>query len=373
MIDPEAEAWVPFDGGSSFDRARSSLLYARLSPVAGVDAATREVQALFPEMERDRALRLDTSQPARVVPLTDVIVGDVRSPLLFVAAAVGLLVMLTAANVGTLLLGRQVARRRDVAVRLALGASRVRLARETLVENVILAGGGGVLGLSLARVMLPGLIGLLPREMPRLSEVAIDPLVVAAVLFLTVCAVVAFAVAPVLATTRMNVQPLLRRGGQTEGRGSRAALDVLVVAQLALAIVLGLAATLTGRSLWRLQHVNPGFSPESVLTLRVQPAGERYRASGRTLVYYRSVTDRIAVLPGIEKVGLINHLPLSGYSWMTTFVPEGRGSGATASAPRIGWRMVDGDVLRRDADSASSGPPLPLDRRRSSPSRDGDQ
>lgn len=345
VIDAEAEAWVPFDAGSSFARGRSSLLYARLRPDVDTEAATREVQSLLPEMQRELGRRVDAPQELRTVPLGTVIVGDVRTPLLFVAAAVGLLILLTAANLGTLLLGRQVGRRRDLAVRAALGASRLRLARETVVENVVLATAGAAAGLLVAHLLLGALVAILPREMPRLAEVTIDPVVIAAVWLLTVASVLLVGVAPTLLTTPGAGQGLLRQGAQTDSRGSRAALDLLVVAQIALALVLGVAATLMLRSLWSLQHVHPGFSTDDVLTLRLQPAGERYTGAGRMLAYYREVSDRIAALPGVEQVGLINHLPLSGYNWVTAFAADERPSPADAGAVRIGWRMVDGDYF----------------------------
>jgi predicted permease len=345
VIDPDAEAWVPFDATSAFGRARSSLLYARLRPGVDADTATRELQSLLPDLQRELGMRVDTPQSVRTVPLASVIVGEVRTPLLFVAAAVGLLILLTAANVGTLLLGRQVARRRDAAVRAALGASPFRLARETVVENVLLAVLGGTIGLVAARLTLSALVGILPREMPRLSEVTIDPVVIGTVLLVTVAAVLLVGMTPTLMTTASNSQALLRQGAQTEGRASRRALDVLVVAQIALALVLGVAAALMLRSLWQLQHVNPGFSPDPVLTLRLQPAGERYSGPGKMLAYYRSVSERVAALPGVEYVGIINHVPLSGYNWLTGFDAGDRPPASDVSTPRIGWRMIDGDYF----------------------------
>ena len=345
VIDPEADAWVPFDASSSFARGRSSLLYARLRPAVDAEAATRELQSLLPEMQRELGLRIDAPAQVTAVPLATLIVGDVRRPLLFVAAAVGLLILLTAANLGTLLLGRQVGRRRDLAVRAALGASSLRLARETVVENVMLATAGAAAGLLVARLLLGALVGILPREMPRLAEVSIDPVVIGTVWLLTVASVLLVGVVPTLLTSAAGSPELLRQGAQTESRGSRTALDLLVVAQVALALVLGVAATLMLRSLWTLQHVHPGFAAEGVLTLRLQPSGERYNGPGRMLAYYREVSERIAALPGVEDVGLINHLPLSGYNWVTAFKADERPSPADAAGPRIGWRMVDGNYF----------------------------
>ena len=349
VLDPEAEAWVPFDPQSSFARGRSSLAYGRLRPDVDLAAATRELQSLLPEMRQQQGGQADPGQAFHAVPLADVLVGDVRTPLMVVTAAVGLLILLTAANLGTLLLGRQVARQREAAVRSALGATRLRLIRQTVVENVAVAALGAAGGLALAAMALPPLLRLLPPEIPRLDQVAIDASVIGTVLLVTIGAVIVFGVAPSLLATPFTLQPLLRQGAQTEGRAGRRALDLLVVCQLGLAIVLGVAAALMVRSLWALQRVDPGFSPDGVLTLRLQPAGERYRGPGRMLDYYRTVTERVRALPGVEVAGLINHLPLSGYNWSMTVQRDDRPAPQGTAPPRIGWRMIDGpyfDAMR---------------------------
>jgi putative ABC transport system permease protein len=242
-------------------------------------------------------------------------------------------------------LGRQVSRRRDAAVRAALGASRARLVREAAVENGAVALLGAAAGLGAAAIALPALVRLLPPDMPRLTETAVGPTVVAVVALMTLLTVSTFGILPTFLSTRGVLQPLLRQGAQTESRDGRRTLDVLVVGQLALALILGVGAALLLRSLWALSEVQPGFSPERVLTMRLQPAGGRYRAPGRTLAYYREVADRVRALPGVEAVGLVNHLPLSGYNWTSGFEPLDRPSPAGAPAPSIGWRMVDGEYF----------------------------
>ena len=357
VLDVEAEAWVPFEPGSSFARGRTSLAYGRLRPNADATAASRELQTLVDVMRRETEFRGDVSQPLYVEPLRDVLVGDVRTSLLMVAVAVGLLVLLTAANLGTLLLGRQVARRRDTAVRAALGASNLRLAREALVENASIAVLGAAGGVVAARLAIAPLVRLLPAEIPRLSETAIDATVVGVVVLVTLATVLMFGVAPSVFAAPRTVQPLLRQGAQTDSREGRRALDMLVVAQLALALVLGVAAALTMRSLWSLANLNPGFSPEHVLTMRLQPAGARYRGGGRMLSYYREVEGRVRALAGVEAVGFINHLPLSGYNWTSGFQIDETPAAPGVPPPAIGWRMVDGDYF------GSMGIPLRAGRR----------
>jgi predicted permease len=347
VLDVEADAWVPlpFDPASPFYRGATSQGYARLRPGFDVESATRELRALLPAMRRELGRAADFAQTIRASPLHETLVGDVRTPLLIVATAVGMLILLTAANLGTLLLGRQVARRREAAVRTALGASTLRLVRQTVAENIVLATLGGLAGVAAAGVALPSLVRLLPPEMPRLAEVRIDVVVLLTVLVAAIAAVLIFCVTPSLLAAPAAVQPLLGQGAQTDTRGGRRALDLLVTAQVAMAIVLGIAAALMVRSMWALQRVDPGFSADRVLTLKLQPAGERFRGPGRMLTYYREVIGRVAATAGVTSVGAINHLPLSGYNWVMGLQLDERPLPPGVSPPRVGWRMVEGEYF----------------------------
>lgn len=345
VLDLDAEAWMPFERDTQLDAARNSLGYARLRPGVDIDTALRELRVLMPQARRETGGAEISPEAIQLAPLARAIVGDLRTSLLLVAAAVGLLVLLTAANLGTLLLEHQIGRRRDAAVRTALGASRARLAREAVVENTLLAFGGAIAGLIGARIALPALVHILPREIPRLGEVTIDPAVIATVLAASVFTVLIFGVTPSLIAMPASLKPLLGEWAQSDSRGSRRLLDLLVVSQLALAVVLGLGAALMARSLWALQQVDPGFDAERVLTVRLQPGDPRYRGPGRTLAYYREVTGRVAAVPGVTRVGVINHIPLSGYDWGRTVQPDGQPALPTSSVPRFGWRMIDGDYF----------------------------
>jgi predicted permease len=342
VLDVEADVWVPFERDPRAAPARNALGYARLRPGVTLPAAVSELRTLLADMQREAGGEEIAPEAVQLVPLTQAIVGDLRTPLLLIMAAVGLLVLLTAANLGTLLLERQIGLRRDAAVRTALGASHARLAREAIVENALLGAAGAVAGLVAGKIALPALVQILPPEIPRLSEVTIDPMVIATVLAASVVTVLLFGLTPSLIAARASMQPLLREGAQTDSRRSRRLLDLLVVSQLSLAVVLGLGAALMARSLWALQHVDPGFDAEHVLTARLQPAGQRYRAPGRILAYYRDVAERVAAIPGVTVVGVINHLPLSGYDWGRAVQRDDQPALPTSSLPRFGWRMIDG-------------------------------
>lgn len=345
LLGRDAEIWMPlpFDRTSRFWTGTVSQGIARLRAGISVDATARELRSLVPEWRRALGYEQDWGQGATVAPLRDRVVGDVRQPLVILIGAVGLIVMLTASNVGTLLLGRHVARRREMAVRGALGASSWRLARQAATESAVLAVVGSAAGIAVAHVTLPALVRLLPPDMPRVAAMDIDPFVLAAVVAASLISVLAFGTLPSLAGVRPSLQPLLRLGSQSETRAGRRTLNVLVIGQLAVAIVLGVAAALMVRSLLALQNVHPGFEASPVLTLKLQPSNNLFGDSvARSASYYDRMFDRVAAVTGVARVAAINHLPLSGYNWNTTVTLDERPLPPGVSPPMVRWRMIHG-------------------------------
>jgi predicted permease len=229
-----------------------------------------------------------------------------------------------------------------MAVRGALGASAWRIVGHAAIESVVLATAGAAAGVAAAWLTLPALVRMLPPDMPRAAAIGIDPAVLAMVIGASAGSVLAFGALPSLLAVRPSLQPLLRLGAQTDTPSGRRTLHALVVGQVAMAIVLGIGAALMVRSLVALQRVEPGFDAARVLTLKLQPTGERYRGLGRALPYYRDVMSRVGATPGVEAVGAINHLPLSGYNWTSTIRLDERPLPAGVSPPAVGWRMIDG-------------------------------
>jgi predicted permease len=353
LLGRDAELWMPlpFDVASPFYRGTVSQALGRLREQVNVESATRELRSLIPEWQRQLAYEKDWGEGLIAIPLRDLMVGDARRPLLVLAGAVGLIVLLTAANLGTLLLGRHVARRTEMAVRGALGASKWRLVRQSATESAVLAAAGAAAGVLVSRLTLPLLVRMLPPEMPRVSAIAFDPLVLVAVVAASLASVLAFGVMPAVLASGLVASNAIAAGfnRSTDARTGRRTLDLLVVSQVSLATVLGIAAALMVRSLVALQDVDPGFEPTSVLTLKLNPSGERYRGIDRTIAYYRDVMHRIAALPGVATVGAINHLPLSGYDWRATVRLDERPLPPGVSPPTTGWRMIDGayfDAMR---------------------------
>lgn len=350
LLGRDAELWMPlpFDVTSPFYKGTTSQAIGRLRDGIDRETAERELRSLVPAWQRQLGYEQDWGQGRILASLRDLIIGDVRRPLLVLVGAVGLVVLLTAANLGTLLLGRHVARRRDTAIRGALGASSWRLARHAATESLVLAALGAAAGALAARVTLPALVRMLPPEMPRLKAIDIDPLVLAVVLAVSIASVLICGVGPSIGGYRLlprHAPTYLRAGAQTEGSAGRRTLHALVVGQVALAIILGVGAALMVRSLVALQSVDPGFAPGNVLTLKLQPSGEQYRGIERAVAYYRQVMEAIRAVPGVQAAGVINHLPLSGYNWVSTIRLDERPLPPGVSPPTAGWRMIDGEYF----------------------------
>jgi predicted permease len=226
-----------------------------------------------------------------------------------------------------------------------LGASRGRLVRQIVVEQAVLATVGAIAGIAVAYALMPILISRIPAEVPRLSEIALDGIVLASVLAGSVTVAVIVALLPAVITARPSLQPLLRQSRTTDTPGRRRALGALVAVQIGLAVVLGIGSMLMLRSMWNLQRVDPGFNPNNVLTFRLQTTS-KYRDMTRGAPYLQQITDRVRALPGVTDLGLIGHLPMSGYSWTMAVRRADRPLEPGRQAPSVGWRFIHGDYFK---------------------------
>ena len=346
FLEPGTDLWapMPFDPASAQNRAQFSMPFARLRPGVTLDAATSELQRLAPAMRQELKKTAEWGREGKVVLLQEFVTGDVRYTLLILLGAVGLILLLAAVNLGTLVLGRSIERAREMAVRTALGASRRRLVRQLVAEQVVLASAGAVLGLLLARVSLPVLVSRIPPEMPRQSEITFDMTVFVTVFAATVLVSVLIALLPVIVAARPELQPLLRQNQSTETPTRRRALGSLVAAQIALAVVLGIGAGLMLRTLWHLQQVDPGFDANNVLTFRLQTTSKPMNLT-RGLAYFEQVLDRVRALPGVTHVGAIQHLPMSGYNWTANVWRPESPPAPGAERPQAIWRFVGWDYF----------------------------
>ncbi|MGE3473425.1 MAG: ABC transporter permease, partial [Vicinamibacterales bacterium] len=279
LLGLRTDLWVPYwsEAGTPDDRTSFALAIGRLRPGATTVTASRELAALVPGMQRALGHDADWGRTMHAEGLGAVTSGRVRPALLVLLAAVGLVLLLAATNLATLTLGRSIGRGHEVAVRAAVGASRGRLVAQLLLEQGLLGVAGALAGLWVARVLLPALVSRIPPEVPRQAEIALDGVVVAAVLGTTIVLTALAALLPAVVAARAGVQPLLGQRHGTARPGRQRALGALVAAQVALAAVLGSGAGLMLRSMWHLQHVDPGFDPSGVLAFRLQTTAS-YRA-----------------------------------------------------------------------------------------------
>jgi putative ABC transport system permease protein len=331
--DPEVEVWLPLQlDPLEVDPANRRLDgLARLQP--GVAPATAERQSValtlgladrYPELF-PRATLEEIELGLQVVELREHLVGEVRTAMLVLLAAVGLVLLVACANVAGLLLARGEARRTEFAVRGAVGARRATLLRQQLGESLALGVGGGVLGLLLAVGGLRLVEALRPQQIPRLEEIRLDLGSVAFTFAISLLTAVAFGLVPALRASRPDLRKALHESGRAgAGPRQRALRWLFVVSEVALASILLIAAGLLLRSLWQLQQVDPGFDREGVLTARLDLPASRYPARPDVLAFHRRLLSAAEALPGVGRAALINDLPLSGAASETAFEIEGR-------------------------------------------------
>lgn len=347
VFGPGTDLWAPLPwvpGNAQF-KATFSQGVARLAPGVSPDAATRELADLVPAMRKDLGRPNTWGQAIRVQTFQDAITGDVRPALLILLGAVGLILLLAAVNLGTLVLGRSIERVGEMALRTALGASRGRLIKQLITEQAVLAVCGATAGIAVARVALPALVSRIPPEVPHVGQISLDWTVLVSVLAASIAVSIIVALLPAALAARPNVQSLLRQSHTTETPGRRRALGSLVAVQIALAVVLGIGSMLMLRSLWNLQRVDPGFTATNVMTFRLQTTS-KYRALTNGLPYLELMRERVAALPGVVDVGLIAHLPMSGYSWTTNARRSDQPLAPGETAPTVGWRFIHGSYLQ---------------------------
>jgi len=342
------DAWLPLmiDPSSPFHTGGLSIALGRLAPGATFASATSELAALAPRMRTAFNYADDYARGATVMSLHENLVRDVRRSLMILLGAVALFVLIAVANVSNLMLAHASGRRRELAIRRALGASRRRIAGQLLVESVLLAVVGGALGILSGAAGVRLLQAVLPSSLPMVSGVSIDGGVLAACTIVTIAAGLLFGVGPALLAARVDPEGTLRAGAAESSSRSRSITrDGLVVAEVALAVVLVAGAGLMTETLWRLNHVDLGFDPHGVTTFLIQPTSGQLSSPEQAASYFDEVRRRIAAIPGVKDVGAAQHLPLSGFNWHGALDIESRPVAATATRPNVVWRSIVGDYF----------------------------
>jgi predicted permease len=295
---------------------------ARLKPGVSLEQARAEIKILGDRFRKDNPRWMSETEQANVVPMQDLIVEDIRPALLILLGAVGLVLLIACANVASLLLARSAGRQKEVAIRGAIGARRGVIIRQLLVESLLLAGMGAVLGLIAGVAGARALLALSPGDLPRASELAQAPLtgalldwrLVGFTLLLSVGTGLLFGLAPALHLARTDLGVTLKEGGARGSSSTRAARTrgALVVAEIALALVLLVGATLLIRTFVGLRQVQPGFDPQNVLTLQTSLAGTKYSTTREVDRLTQEVTRRINAIPGVMASASAISLPTEG-------------------------------------------------------------
>jgi len=336
-----AEMWVPLGLSSrATDRGAQSLrVFARLRPGVTMEQARSDIASVTARLEREFP---GTNKNVTVESLKHKVVGDIQTPLLVLLVAVGFVLLIACANVAHMLLSRASARQKELAIRTALGATRVRLIAQLLVESVMLAVAGGAAGLLLAFWGVRGLIAANPAIIPRVSSVGIDTRVLLMTVLMTAGTAIVFGLVPALRAARVELAGAFKDGDRTSTDGQRKhrLRGSLVMFEFALALVLLVGAGLMIRTFVALMHVDPGFDPRNVITMTISTTGTPEANPSMRQEFFTQTLDRVRAVPGIEAAAYINHLPLTGDRWGFNFSIEGRPKPKPGESPSATYRVV---------------------------------
>ena len=337
------DVWIPL-AITEEDRARHGNLniavIGRLKPGVSPLQGETELRAI------QQTLPLGTiGFTLTAVPLHQQMVGNIRKPLLVLLATVALVLLIACANIANLLLARATSRQKEVAIRAALGAARRRIVGQLLTESLLLSLIGGAIGLLLAVWGNSLLVSLIPREVPRIHDTGLDARILLFTFAISVVTGVIFGLVPALQASRVDLNQSLKDGGRdtAAGTGQNRLRSLLVVSEVAIALVLLIGAGLLMKSFTRLLDVAPGFNPDHVLTLELQLADlppSRYESQDEQVKFFEQLFARLQSLPGVENAGGVLSLPLSGASESTDVLLEEQAAAPDEQRPEADYTMV---------------------------------
>ena len=343
----DADVNVPI--GLSADRFKlrgkdpGIIAFARLKPGASIASANADLNTIAARLEQQYP-DTNTGRRVRLESLRESVVGDIRPTLLTLLGAVGFVLLIACANVANLLLTRSAGRQREMAIRTALGAGRMRILRQLFTESTVLALAGGVVGLLLAIWGTKLIASYTPEGIPRINELAIDARVLLFTLGASLVTGIFFGLAPALQSADTNLTETLKEGERNSSRGHNRAGSLLVISEVALTLVLLVGAGLLVKSFWRLSQVNPGFNPENVLAMQISVSA-RPEEGARVNNFLTDLQSRVQALPGVQATSVSNGLPFEGANF-PPFTIEGQPPPAPGQDSNGILYMVSADYFK---------------------------
>src|SRR5215212_1064578 len=348
-----AEVWMvlampPPGAQGGNERGRFLSVVAVLKKNNRVEQAEAELKTIHKRLEQDSTY--NKNYTAEVIPLREQMVGNVRPALWVLLGSVGLVLLIACANVANLLLSRVAAREKEIALRTALGARRMRVIRQLLTESLLLSLVGSALGLLVAWWGIGALVAISPRDLVNLQNVGINTMVLAWTLGVTLLTSILFGIAPALEATRLNLNDALKEGGKgadAQGSRSRRLRGALVVGEVALALMLLAGAGLLVKSFAQLRKIDTGFETENVLTMVLRLPAAKYKDDPQYVAFFRQALERVRATPGVRSAGIVNFLPLyGGLGSATSFYIEGKPEPPRGTGPSANVRVADSGYFK---------------------------
>ena len=340
----EAELWVPisFTPQQAANRGRHYLqVLARMKPGVSLQQAQAEMSAIAVRLQQQYPAS-NTDLGAAVTPLHEHVAGDIKPALLILLGAVGFVLLVACANVANLLLARAAVRQKEIAIRVALGASRLRLIRQFLTESILLAALGGVVGLLLSLWGVSLLQSFIPENISQIKAVSIDAKVLGFTLLVSLLTGLIFGLAPATQASNFNLNETLKEGGRDSAAGSRGnrIRSLLVIAEVAVSLLLLIGAGLLINSFLRLRNVDPGFRINNLLTMKVVLPKAKYPDAARRSAFYTDLIHRVESLPGVKSAAVTTNLPLYRQGNSIGIVIDGRPDPAPGQEPIVVTRVI---------------------------------
>ncbi len=343
-----ANLWVPLttDNVPLVRDIRIFKMIGRLKPGVTAQQAQEEINAI--------AKRLDKEYPdanagieSHVIPLHEQVTGDVRRALYVLMGAVGLVLLMACANVANLLLAKATNRKREIAIRSALGANRFRLLRQLLIESALLGLLGGLLGLVVAIIGLKVLKGFVTVNIPQAKDLTFSSSALLFAFAVSLLTSLVFGLVPAIHASKSRIGESLKEGGRSswDSSANNRLRSSIVIAQVTLAVVLLTASGLLIRSFVRLRHINPGFNPENLLTLEIELPETSYSTGEQQRAFQQQLLQRIQLIPGVVHASTVDYLPFSGNAFNSSFTIEGRPIPVVTERPRAFYRVISADYF----------------------------